>query len=57
MEETVASRTKRGVSMFSFIFFALIILSAASPAFPAESQKFDRIRMGYSSISSSRIAL
>jgi hypothetical protein len=57
MEETVASRTKRGVSMLSFIFFALIILSAVSPAFPAESQKFDRIRMGYSSISSSRIAL
>jgi ABC-type nitrate/sulfonate/bicarbonate transport system substrate-binding protein len=35
----------------------LVVSSAASQAFAAESQKLDRIRIGYSSISSSRIAL
>jgi len=30
--------------------FALVILSAASQAFSAESQKLDRIRVGYSSM-------
>ena len=41
----------------SIIVFALVIFSAASQAFSAEKQKLDRIRVGYSSISSSRIAL
>jgi ABC-type nitrate/sulfonate/bicarbonate transport system substrate-binding protein len=54
----VASRTKLGARMLSsIIVFALIIFSAASQAFSAEKQKLDRIRVGYSSISSSRIAL
>jgi NitT/TauT family transport system substrate-binding protein len=41
------------------LLFALLFItvSAVPPAFAAESQKPDRIRMGYSSISSSRIAL
>lgn len=43
--------------MLSFLFFALVIFSSASQAISAESQKLDRIRVGYSSISSSRIAL
>ena len=43
--------------MLSIIIVALVILSSASHAVSAESQKLDRIRMGYSSISSSRIAL
>src|SRR4030095_10207353 len=43
--------------MLSFVVFALVIFSAAFQAFSAESQKLDRIRVGYSSISSSRIAL
>ena len=43
--------------MLSSIVFALVILSAAAQAFSAENQKLDRIRIGYSSISSSRIAL
>ena len=43
--------------MLSFIVFVLVIFSAASQAFSAENQKLDRIRFGYSSISSSRIAL
>jgi ABC-type nitrate/sulfonate/bicarbonate transport system substrate-binding protein len=37
-----------------FLIFALF---TAAPAFSAETQKLDRIRFGYSSISSSRIAL
>jgi NitT/TauT family transport system substrate-binding protein len=41
----------------SIIVFALVIFSVASQAFSAEKQKLDRIRVGYSSISSSRIAL
>lgn len=41
----------------SIIVFALVIFSAASQAFSAEKQKLDGIRVGYSSISSSRIAL
>ena len=43
--------------MSSFMVFALIIFSAGAQAFSAENQKADRIRIGYSSISSSRIAL
>jgi ABC-type nitrate/sulfonate/bicarbonate transport system substrate-binding protein len=43
--------------MLSSILFALVIFSAASQAFSAENQKLDRTRIGYSSISSSRIAL
>src|SRR4030095_1254148 len=43
--------------MLSFVVFALVIFSAAFQACAAESQKLDRIRVGYSSISSSRIAL
>ena len=41
--------------MWIFIFSALIIVASGSHALSAE--KLDRIRMGYSSISSSRIAL
>jgi ABC-type nitrate/sulfonate/bicarbonate transport system substrate-binding protein len=41
----------------SIIVFALVIFSVASQAFSAEKQKLDGIRVGYSSISSSRIAL
>jgi ABC-type nitrate/sulfonate/bicarbonate transport system substrate-binding protein len=41
--------------MLSLIIVALVIFSSALPAVSAE--KLDRIRMGYSSISSSRIAL
>ena len=43
--------------MLSFLALALAILGAAAQAFAAESPKLDRIRVGYSSISSSRIAL
>ena len=43
--------------MVSFIVSAFFIFGAAAHAFSAENQKLDRIRMGYSSISSSRIAL
>lgn len=43
--------------MLSCIVVALAIFGAAAQAFSAENQKLDRIRMGYSSISSSRIAL
>jgi NitT/TauT family transport system substrate-binding protein len=43
--------------MLSLIIFAVLIFSSVSQALCAESQKLDHIRMGYSSISSSRIAL
>jgi NitT/TauT family transport system substrate-binding protein len=43
--------------MLTSIIVALFIFSTTSEAFSAENQKLDRIRMGYSSISSSRIAL
>jgi hypothetical protein len=43
--------------MLSSIVFAFLIFSTAAQAFSAEIQKLDRIRFGYSSISSSRIAL
>jgi NitT/TauT family transport system substrate-binding protein len=43
--------------MLSSILVAIVIFSSASQVFSAESQKLDRIRVGYSSISSSRIAL
>ena len=43
--------------MLSVLIFALLIFSSASEAISAESQKLDRVRIGYSSISSSRIAL
>ena len=43
--------------VLSTIIFSLIILSVPVQLFSAEIQKFDRIRIGYSSISSSRIAL
>ena len=48
--------TKR-VSILSTIIFSLVILSVPAQMFSAEIQKPDRIRIGYSSISSSRIAL
>lgn len=40
-----------------YVFLLVLSLASASPSFSAESQKLDRIRMGYSSISGSRIAL
>jgi NitT/TauT family transport system substrate-binding protein len=43
--------------MISILVFVLLIFSSASQALSAESQKLDRVRIGYSSISSSRIAL
>lgn len=43
--------------MLSSLVLAVVIFSAGAQAFSAETQKLDRIRMGYSSISSSRIAL
>lgn len=43
--------------MLRRVILALVIISAASQAFSAETQKPNRIRMGYSSISGSRIAL
>src|SRR5688572_22174847 len=43
--------------MLSCLIFVLLIFSSASEAISAESQKLDRVRIGYSSISSSRIAL
>lgn len=43
--------------MLSVLIFVLLIFSSASEAISAESQKLDRVRIGYSSISSSRIAL
>ena len=43
--------------MLFSIVFALVIFSSAAQSFSAENQKLDRIRVGYSSISSSRIAL
>ena len=39
------------------LFIAILIFGSSSHALCAESQKLERIRMGYSSISSSRIAL
>ena len=46
-----------GAYMWSFFFVAVFIFGGASHALSAESQKLDRVRIGYSSISSSRIAL
>ncbi|HEX9455785.1 MAG TPA: hypothetical protein VGA27_15555, partial [Candidatus Binatia bacterium] len=43
--------------MLSYLFIAVFIFGNASHALSAESQKLDRVRIGYSSISSSRIAL
>ncbi len=43
--------------MLSVLIFVLLIFSSASEGISAESQKLDRVRIGYSSISSSRIAL
>jgi NitT/TauT family transport system substrate-binding protein len=43
--------------MLSVLIFVFLIFSSASEAVSAESQKLDRVRIGYSSISSSRIAL
>ena len=43
--------------MSSILVFVLLIFGGASQALSAESQKLDRVRIGYSSISSSRIAL
>jgi len=43
--------------MLSVLIFVLLIFSSASEVISAESQKLDRVRIGYSSISSSRIAL
>lgn len=43
--------------MAVFAIIALIIFASASQGLSAESQKSDRVRIGYSSISSSRIAL
>jgi len=43
--------------MIATLLFLFLIFSSTSQALSAESQKLDRIRIGYSSISSSRIAL
>src|SRR5688572_10199130 len=43
--------------MLAFLSVAFFIFGGASHALCAESQKLDRVRIGYSSISSSRIAL
>ena len=43
--------------MRSFLLLTILIFGGASLALSAESQKLDRVRIGYSSISSSRIAL
>lgn len=43
--------------MLSFLMLTILIFGGASQALSAESQKLDRVRIGYSSISSSRIAL
>jgi NitT/TauT family transport system substrate-binding protein len=43
--------------MSSFLFIAVFLFGSASHVFSADSQKLDRVRIGYSSISSSRIAL
>jgi ABC-type nitrate/sulfonate/bicarbonate transport system substrate-binding protein len=43
--------------MLAFLFVAFFIFGGTSQALCAESQKLDRVRIGYSSISSSRIAL
>jgi NitT/TauT family transport system substrate-binding protein len=43
--------------MISILVFLLFICSSTSQVLSAESQKLDRVRIGYSSISSSRIAL
>ncbi|MCE3243857.1 MAG: hypothetical protein K0Q83_4364, partial [Deltaproteobacteria bacterium] len=43
--------------MISILVFVLLIFSGTPQALSAESQKLDRVRIGYSSISSSRIAL
>src|SRR5499433_2046709 len=52
-----AQQRKKKVRMLSAIIFSLIVFSTAAQAFSVEIQKPDRIRIGYSSISSSRIAL
>jgi NitT/TauT family transport system substrate-binding protein len=51
------SQQTTGASMLSFLFLAVFLFSGAPHALSAESQKVDRVRIGYSSISSSRIAL
>jgi ABC-type nitrate/sulfonate/bicarbonate transport system substrate-binding protein len=43
--------------MLNVLFFLLLTFGGIQQSFSAENQKLDRIRMGYSSISSSRIAL
>jgi ABC-type nitrate/sulfonate/bicarbonate transport system substrate-binding protein len=43
--------------MLHSIILAIVIFSSVAQSFSAETQKLDRIRVGYSSISSSRIAL
>jgi ABC-type nitrate/sulfonate/bicarbonate transport system substrate-binding protein len=43
--------------MLSLVLAALFIITSAARLFSAEVQKLDRVRIGYSSISSSRIAL
>jgi ABC-type nitrate/sulfonate/bicarbonate transport system substrate-binding protein len=43
--------------MLHILVFVLVIVGSASRVFCAESQRLDRIRFGYSSISGSRIAL
>jgi NitT/TauT family transport system substrate-binding protein len=43
--------------LYILLSVLLAVFSAAAPAFSAESQKPERVRIGYSSISSSRIAL
>jgi ABC-type nitrate/sulfonate/bicarbonate transport system substrate-binding protein len=43
--------------MLSSLLVAVFFLGGASQAVSAESPKLDRVRIGYSSISSSRIAL
>jgi ABC-type nitrate/sulfonate/bicarbonate transport system substrate-binding protein len=43
--------------MLFFLFIAVFIFGSVAHGLSAESQKLDRVRIGYSSISSSRIAL
>jgi hypothetical protein len=43
--------------MLSLVIATLFITTSAAQLFSAEGQKLDRVRIGYSSISSSRIAL
>src|ERR1043165_2369615 len=43
--------------MFSLVIATVFIILSATQSFSAEGQKLDQVRIGYSSISSSRIAL